>query len=289
MLRLLFVLAALMMLGMVFGPMRRHILRRLDITATILLIVLPLMATGRLFYTVQQGGWEERDDIAFVVLIVTVLIGLWIGLWWLTNTLERRRPTPGGGLPLFPGRLAQRWLGLPAVPAVPTAEVERSGLGLARFTGRFWGRARGPPRLSSRPEKAGQQSSGSIGHQTSSYAGCHCPGPGQPQRPDHGQATAAVGNCKTGSHQTPLPAAASGLVLENGQRGHDLGANRRELVRKGREGDPPQVLVVPPAAQISRAVSPWAPYTEATSTRRVSYGQAVPRRRHRLGAHGQHL
>ena len=143
MLRLLFVLAALMMLGMVFGPMRRHILRRLDITATILLIVLPLMATGRLFYTVQQGGWEERDDIAFVVLIVTVLIGLWIGLWWLTNTLERRRPTPGGGLPLFPGRLAQRWLGLPAVPAVPTAEVERSGLGLARFTGRFWGRARG--------------------------------------------------------------------------------------------------------------------------------------------------
>ena len=92
MLRLLFILAALMMLGMVFGPMRRHILRRLDITATILLIVLPLMAAGRLFYTVRQGGWEERDDIAFVVLLVSVLIGLWIGLWWLTNTLERRRP-----------------------------------------------------------------------------------------------------------------------------------------------------------------------------------------------------
>ncbi len=143
MLRLLFILAALMMLGMVFGPMRRHILRRLDITATILLIVLPLMAAGRLFYTVRQGGWEERDDIAFVVLIVTTLIGLWIGLWWLTNTLERRRPTPGGGLPLFPGGLAQRWLGLPAVPAVPAAEVERKGLGLARFTGRLWGRTRG--------------------------------------------------------------------------------------------------------------------------------------------------
>ncbi len=143
MLRLLFILAALMMLGMVFGPMRRHILRRLDITATILLIVLPLMAAGRLFYTVQQGGWEERDNIAFVVLIVTALIGLWIGLWWLTNTLERRRPTPGGGLPLFPGGLAQRWLGLPAVPAVPAAEVERKGLGLARFTGRLWGRTRG--------------------------------------------------------------------------------------------------------------------------------------------------
>ena len=143
MLRLLFIMAALMMLGMVFGPMRRHILRRLDITATILLIVLPLMAAGRLLYTVRQGGWEERDDIAFVVLIVTALIGLWIGLWWLTNTLERRRPTPGGGLPLFPGRLAQRWLGLPAVPAVPAAEVERKGLGLARFTGRLWGRRRG--------------------------------------------------------------------------------------------------------------------------------------------------
>ena len=142
MLRLLFIMAALMMLGMVFGPMRRHILRRLDITATILLIVLPLMAAGRLLYTVRQGGWEERDDIAFVVLIVTALIGLWIGLWWLTNTLERRRPTPGGGLPLFPGRLAQRWLGLPAVPAVPAAEVERKGLGLARFTGRLWGRRR---------------------------------------------------------------------------------------------------------------------------------------------------
>ena len=143
MLRLLFIMAALMMLGMVFGPMRRHILRRLDITATILLIVLPLMAAGRLLYTVRQGGWEERDDIAFVVLIVTALIGLWIGLWWLTNTLERRRPTPGGGLPLFPGRLAQRWLGLPAMPAVPAAEVERKGLGLARFTGRLWGRRRG--------------------------------------------------------------------------------------------------------------------------------------------------
>ncbi len=143
MLRLLFILAALMMLGMVFGPMRRHILRRLDITATILLIVLPLMAAGRLLYTVRQGGWEERDNIAFVVLIVTALIGLWIGLWWLTNTLERRRPTPGGGLPLFPGGLAQRWLGLPAVPAVPAAEVERKGLGLARFTGRLWGRTRG--------------------------------------------------------------------------------------------------------------------------------------------------
>ena len=139
MLRLLFILAALMMLGMVFGPMRRHILRRLDITATILLIVLPLMAAGRLLYTVRQGGWEERDDIAFVVLLVCALIGLWIGLWWLTNTLERRRPTPGGGLPLFPGRLAQRWLGIPAVPA---AEAERKGLGLARFTGRLWGRRR---------------------------------------------------------------------------------------------------------------------------------------------------
>ncbi len=143
MLRLLFILAALMMLGMVFGPMRRHILRRLDITATILLIVLPLMAAGRLLYTVRQGGWEERDDIAFVVLVVTALIGLWIGLWWLTNMLERRRPTPGGGLPLFPSGLAQRWLGLPAVPAVPAAEVERKGLGLARFTGRLWGRTRG--------------------------------------------------------------------------------------------------------------------------------------------------
>ena len=142
MLRLLFILAALMLLGMVFGPMRRHILRRLDITATILLIVLPLMAAGRLFYTVRQGGWEERDNIAFVVLIVMSLIGLWIGLWWLTNTLERRRPTPGGGLPLFPSGLAQRWLGLPAVPAVPAAEVERKGLGLARFTGRLWGRRR---------------------------------------------------------------------------------------------------------------------------------------------------
>ena len=142
MLRLLFILAALMMLGMVFGPMRRHILRRLDITATILLIVLPLMAAGRLLYTVRQGGWEERDDIAFIVLLVSALIGLWIGLWWLTNTLERRRPTPGGGLPLFPGGLAQRWLGLPAVPAVPAAEVERKGLGLARFTGRLWGRRR---------------------------------------------------------------------------------------------------------------------------------------------------
>ena len=142
MIKLLFILAALMMLGMVFGPMRRHILRRLDITATILLIVLPLMAAGRLLYTVRQGGWEERDDIAFVVLLVSALIGLWIGLWWLTNTLERRRPTPGGGLPLFPGRLAQRWLGLPAVPAVPAAEVERKGLGLARFTGRLWGRRR---------------------------------------------------------------------------------------------------------------------------------------------------
>ena len=142
MLRLLFILAALVMVAMVFAPMRRHILRRLDITATILLIVLPLMAAGRLLYTVQQGGWEQRDDIAFVVLLVCALIALWIGLWWLTNTLERRRPTRGGGLPLFPGRIAQRWLGLPAVPAVPTAEVESKGLGLARFTGRLWGRTR---------------------------------------------------------------------------------------------------------------------------------------------------
>ena len=94
MLRLLFILAALMMLGMVFGPMRRHILRRLDITATILLIVLPLMAAGRLLYTVRQGGWEERDDIAFVVLIVSALIGLWIGLWWLTNMLGAAAADP---------------------------------------------------------------------------------------------------------------------------------------------------------------------------------------------------
>ena len=140
MLRLLFMLAVILMLAMVFAPLRRHILRRLDITATILLIVLPLMAAGRLFYTVRQGG---RDDIALAVLIVTALIALWLGLWWLTNTLERRRPTRGGGLPINPVRLGQRWLGLPAVPAVPTAEVERTGLGLARFTGRLWGRTRG--------------------------------------------------------------------------------------------------------------------------------------------------
>lgn len=143
---------------MVFGPLRRHILRRLDITATILLIVVPLMAAIRLFYTIQRGG---RDDIALAVLVVGALIVLWIGLWWLTNTLERRRPTPGGGLPISPARIAQRWIG---IPAVPLADAENIGVGLARFSGRLWGRAR------ARRNRVGRESSAGSSANTPSSA-----------------------------------------------------------------------------------------------------------------------
>lgn len=179
MIRLLFMVAAIMTVAMVFGPLRRHILRRLDITATILLIVVPLMAAGRLFYTVRQGG---RDDIAVAVLVVGALIALWMGLWWLTNTLERRRPTRGAGLPISPARIAQRWMGL---PAVPMADVESAGVGLARFTGRLWGRTRarrGP------------------GKRTASPAAARAPAPASATTPANGSRQT------TGSHRRSTPA-----------------------------------------------------------------------------------
>ena len=189
MLRLLFILAALMMLGMVFGPMRRHILRRLDITATILLIVLPLLAAGRLLYTVRQGGWEERDDIAFVVLIVSALIGLWIGLWWLTNMLGAaaadswRRATavswgPSAAVVGTPGR-ARGTGGRSRAQGPRLGTVHRPALGARR------GAAAAPRQGQSKPASS---PAAPVGRQIGGHAGG---GPGQPPRPDHGQATAA--------------------------------------------------------------------------------------------------
>lgn len=96
-------------------PLRDFLVQRTNRTVKVLLIVLPALSLARIGYGIYKG---EQDDWFLALLLVSVLLLLWLGLVWLGNTLERRRPTQAR-----PPDLAtlSRLPGMPRIPAAVTS------------------------------------------------------------------------------------------------------------------------------------------------------------------------
>src|SRR5919109_341422 len=96
-------------------PLRDFLVQRTNRTVKVLLILLPALSLARIGYGIYKG---EQDDWFLALLLVSVLLLLWLGLVWLGNTLERRRPTQAR-----PPDLAtlSRLPGMPRIPAAVTS------------------------------------------------------------------------------------------------------------------------------------------------------------------------
>ena len=108
-----------------YKPLRVFLVERTNRTVKILLVVLPLFFAGRAIYTVYRG---EQDDLVSALLLVGALLAAWLGLVWLGNTLEKRKPTQ-----VRPPDLAMlsRMPGMPKLPAVVTnPQTQRAAEGL---------------------------------------------------------------------------------------------------------------------------------------------------------------
>ncbi|MGH2352951.1 MAG: hypothetical protein ACRDJN_15180 [Chloroflexota bacterium] len=138
-----------------YKPLRVFLIERTNRTVKVLLVVFPLLFLGRLAYRVYTG---EQDDWDVVTLTVGVLLLLWVALVWLTNWLERRRPTKARapdlatisklpGMPRIPG-IAQQAAASPEVRRAARAAVEAASrtdwdnvaVGVGRTSGRLFAR-----------------------------------------------------------------------------------------------------------------------------------------------------
>ncbi|MGI8423047.1 MAG: hypothetical protein ACR2NO_02845, partial [Chloroflexota bacterium] len=73
-----------------YKPLRVFLVQRTNRTVKILLVVMPLLAVGRTVYNVSSG---QQDDLITSLALVGALVALWLGLVWLGNVLEKRKPT----------------------------------------------------------------------------------------------------------------------------------------------------------------------------------------------------
>ena len=104
-----------------YKPLRVFLVERTNRTVKVLLVVFPSLTVGRLAYRVYKG---EQDSADVVTLTVLALLVLWIFLVWLSNYLDRRRPTKARAPDLAP---LSRLPGVPRVPpAVTSPEVQRA-------------------------------------------------------------------------------------------------------------------------------------------------------------------
>jgi hypothetical protein len=108
----LIVLAALAI--WMYKPLRVFLVQRTNRTVKVLLIVMPLLAIGRMVYNVSSG---QQDDLITSLLLVGGLLALWIALVWLGNTLEKRKPTKAQAPDLA---MISRLPGMPRPPAALT-------------------------------------------------------------------------------------------------------------------------------------------------------------------------
>ena len=77
-----------------YKPLRVFIVQRTNRTVKVLLVVLPLLMLGRIGWGLYHG---DRDEWLIAALLVVLLSALWLGLVWLGNWLEKRRPTQAQG------------------------------------------------------------------------------------------------------------------------------------------------------------------------------------------------
>ena len=97
-----------------YKPLRVFLVQRTNRTVKVLLVVMPLLAIGRMVYNVQSG---QQDDLITSLLLVGGLLAIWILLVWLGNFLERRKPTTVR-TPDF--EMISRLPGMPRPPAALT-------------------------------------------------------------------------------------------------------------------------------------------------------------------------
>src|SRR5687768_6545521 len=97
-----------------YKPLRVFLVRRTNRTVKVLLVVMPLLAIGRMVYNVQSG---QQDDLITSLLLVGGLLALWIALVWLGNVLERRKPTQVRAPDI---EMISRLPGMPRPPAALT-------------------------------------------------------------------------------------------------------------------------------------------------------------------------
>src|SRR5688500_6968345 len=95
-------------------PLRVFLVQRTNRTVKILLVVFPLLAIGRTIYNVQT---KQDDDFVTALLLVGGLVALWLGLVWLGNYLEKRKPTKVQAPDL---QMISRLPGMPRPPAALT-------------------------------------------------------------------------------------------------------------------------------------------------------------------------
>ena len=96
-----------------YKPLRQFLIERTNRSVKVLLVVLPALFIGRVAFGLYNG---ERDESLIAAAIVLVLVVLWGSLVWLSQSLERRRPTQAQG----PDWAAiSRLPGMPRVPQVP--------------------------------------------------------------------------------------------------------------------------------------------------------------------------
>jgi hypothetical protein len=138
-----------------YKPLRVFLIQRTNRTVKILLIVFPLLYALRLGWRFYSG---EQDDLDVVTLTVVALLLAWVFLVWLTNFLERRRPTRVQapdlatlaklpGMPRVPGA-AQQVMQSPearqavraAAAAAANADWGNVAEGVGRSTGRYFAR-----------------------------------------------------------------------------------------------------------------------------------------------------
>lgn len=143
--RLLFVVAVVAVAIWLWRPLRTYLLRRLDLTAKVLLIVLPALLAVRIGYTVYRG---EVDALTVSLLVLAGLLLLWVVLWGLGRWLDRRRRAPlapAARANARPGtELLSNLMGvrLPNVPEVSQETLDRAAVTVGRTAGRLVGKWR---------------------------------------------------------------------------------------------------------------------------------------------------
>jgi hypothetical protein len=148
-------------------PLRDFLVQRTNRTVKVLLVVFPALFLARLAYAVYNG---EQGDWLIGLLTVSILLLLWLGLVWLGNVLERRRPTQARAPDLA---ALSRIPGMPRIPQAATSPELQQAARMAteaaarvdwnnvagdvgRISGRLFARARksmaaDPPPASQRP------------------------------------------------------------------------------------------------------------------------------------------
>lgn len=150
--RVLFVVIALAVVAWLWKPLRVYLVRRLDLTAKVLIVVLPLFLAGRVAYTIYRG---EVDDLTFSLLVLGGLLLAWAGLWGLGRWLDKRRPAPASPPRAQPRHVidvvsAATGVRVPRVPDVSQETMDRAAVTVGRTAGRLVGKWRQSQRQRSR-------------------------------------------------------------------------------------------------------------------------------------------